>query len=96
MEGYEVLKATDGYQAARYLQNDGVDLVITDLMMKEMNGFEMISYVKTVDKNLPIIVLSGQSEQEYIRKALRLEADLYLKKPCATDDLIQAVRRLLN
>lgn len=96
MEGYSVLKATDGYEAARCLEEEKLDLVITDLMMREMNGFEVISLVKTINSKLPIIVLSGQMEQKYIRKALQLEADLYLKKPCTADDLIQAVEKLLN
>ena len=96
MEGFQVLTAINGYEAAQKLENEPIDLVVTDLMMKELNGFEIISYLKTFNKNMPIIVLSGQSEAEYIKKALQLEADIFLKKPCSSDDLVQAVKSLLN
>lgn len=96
MEGFDVVTAINGYEAAKALEHNNIDLVITDLVMNEMSGYQVISLIKTLNSNIPIIVLSGQVANEDIRKALRLEADLYLKKPCSADDLVQAVKKLIK
>ena len=44
MEGFEVVKTTNGYEATGYLEENNIDLVVTDLMMKDLNGFEVISF----------------------------------------------------
>lgn len=79
--GFTVIKAMDGMQAFQLIENSKPDLVLTDLMMPVMSGFELIKEIKQhYDNQFPIIVLSSLDDESTIREVKQLGADEYLVK----------------
>lgn len=97
-EGYEVITATNGYDGLAMAEEQQPDLIILDLMMPEMNGFEVLTQLKSNDLTgqIPVIVVSGLSDKEKIRMALSKGTDYYIIKPYEYDDLINKVRQALG
>ncbi len=94
-EGYDVLEATNGQEAIDLLQNNRIDLILMDLMMPKMDGYEAIKIIKK-DVNtstIPLIIISALSDKEAINKGLSLSAYEYLTKPF---DLIEFRLRIAN
>ena len=98
MEGYEVVTAYDAFDGMRKIGTTNPNLIITDILMPEMDGFELISKIRSIDKHqfTPIIVLSAQAAKENMEKAKELKANLYLRKPCTADELLSSIQKLLN
>lgn len=98
MEGYNVITAYDAFDGMHKIGTTNPDLIITDLLMPEMNGFELISKIRSIDKHqlTPIIVLSAQATKETEQKARECSADAYIRKPCSADQLISSIEKLLK
>ena len=79
--GYETLPAYDGEQALDIFATNKVDLVITDICMDGMDGFELIKRIKLVDSTTNIIVMTGYDSYDTVLKALQHGAYDYLQKP---------------
>ena len=82
-EGFEVVEAVDGLEALERLKTHEIDIILMDLMMPNMDGYEAIKIIKA-DENLssiPIIILSALSDKSAILKGLELGANEYLTKP---------------
>ncbi|MEM9855920.1 MAG: response regulator [Bacteroidota bacterium] len=97
MEGFEVATAPNAIKGLGLIQTYQPDLIITDLHMPELNGFDLIKKVKS-DQNmasLPIVVLSAKADKEALQKAKGLGAEAYIKKPCTADELISSVTQTL-
>lgn len=97
-EGYEVSTAYDGKQALKKLKDDNPDIVILDLMMPKLNGFEVLEKIRKefTDKWRPVIIMSAKNEMESWRKCHDLEADLYLTKPCSIDDILRGITTMIS
>src|SRR5262249_49083545 len=80
MGGYRVLEAFDGAEALEKLKEDLPDLVVLDVMMPEMDGFETLRRLREVS-NVPVIMLTVRSEAADRIKGLEIGADDYLSKP---------------
>lgn len=97
---YRVIQAENGLEALEILKTDvsGVDLVITDIMMPQMNGFELIDKIKNNDylKNIPVIILSAMEETESEIKALALGAIDVIAKPFEPEVLRRRVENILQ
>lgn len=94
--GYEVIKSINGFEALSKLEMVRPNLILTDLMMPKMSGFELIEEVKIKLKiQIPIIVLSSLDEEESINRATNLGADDYIIKPFIRSDLLSHVAKLL-
>jgi two-component system alkaline phosphatase synthesis response regulator PhoP len=93
-EGYEVLTANNGYDAIAVAQDEKPDLIILDLMMPEMNGFEVLDSLRESEATMriPIIALTGLSERGKIREALDRGFDYYIVKPFEFHDLVSKVK----
>ena len=81
-EGYKILEALDGREGINKIKGEKPDLVLLDLVLPEMNGFEVLSQIKK-DKTLakiPVIILSNLGEEEDIKKGLEMGAVDYLIK----------------
>lgn len=94
-EGFDVIEATDGKEALELLKEHRVDVILMDLMMPVMDGYEATSIIKA-DKELasiPLIIISALSDKEAITKGLSLGADEYLTKPF---DLVEFKLRVTN
>lgn len=93
-EGFEVITATNGPDALAMAEDERPDLVILDIMMPEMNGFEVLASLRNnpVTERIPVIMLTGLSEREKIRDALSAGIDYYIVKPFQLHDLVCKVQ----
>jgi two-component system OmpR family response regulator len=97
-EGYDVLLAGDGPTALRLFQSaaPSVDLVILDLMLPGMSGYEICKAIRVVDKLVPVLVLSARTLSEDKMHAFDCGTDQYMTKPFALPELLNRVRNLLE
>jgi CheY-like chemotaxis protein len=91
-------EAENGLQALEALRTAAADLIISDLVMPEMDGFELTEAVKTSPRwrSIPVVILSTHADARYIFKALRLGADDYLTKPAGREMLITVLNRIFD
>ena len=97
-QGYEVLIARDGGEALQIIDNDIPDVVLLDIMMPEVDGYEVCQHVKqTNDKqHMKVVFLTAKSKKEDIEKGYEMGADLYLTKPFSTRQLVKEIKQLMN
>lgn len=95
--GYEVDAAIDGVEALEKISHTSYDVIITDLEMPRMHGYELIAEVRNGYnlKAVPIIVLTSRAGDKHYQKAVELGASDYIVKPVDEDTLLQSVRKLL-
>jgi two-component system sensor histidine kinase/response regulator len=98
LHGYNIITATDGVEALEAMHEKAPDLVISDIMMREMDGYE---FYEAVRKNpawtmLPFIFLTARGQTIDIRRGHSLGADAYLTKPFEPEDLLIAIRARLK
>jgi len=95
--GPDVVEASSGFEALRLLPRGPYDLVITDINMPDINGLELISFIRKSEahKNTPIVIISTQSSERDRARGLALGADAYLIKPFSQDALLNEVWRFL-
>ena len=96
--GYKILEANNGIEAIEAMSKNDVDMIVTDLNMPGMDGFELIEKVKAEEKfkHIPIIILSTEGKREMVMKGLTLGANSFLQKPIKPDLMLQEVKRLLE
>jgi len=96
--GYSVLVAEDGERAMERIQSANPDLIIADVMMPKVNGFQICRRVKSdpSTSHTPVILLTARSGQEDVFWGKDCGADEYITKPFRTQDLEQAIRRLMQ
>jgi DNA-binding response OmpR family regulator len=92
--GYDVDEARDGAQAVALFENRHFDLVITDLVMPQLNGFKLIARVRSISRQTPIILITAYLSTHSGKALLQGEAEL-IGKPIDADLLLAAVRHLL-
>lgn len=95
-EGYEVHIANDGQSGLKLLQQDDPDLLILDVMMPIMDGWEVCRRVREAGSNVPVLMLTAKDDIQDRVKGLDLGADDYLIKPFALEELLARVRALLR
>lgn len=94
--GHEVEWVQNGKQAKTCLRGGALfQLVLTDILMPEMDGFESIQFLKQEHPGLPIIAMSGQRDTPYLRTAAHFGAKLTLAKPFALEDLKASLDQVL-
>ncbi len=94
--GYEIIdESENGIRAMEIIKEKEIELVITDIKMPQMDGLELIEYVyKNISKKINFIVLSGFSEFEYARKAMKYNVRDYLLKPIQREELINSLVKI--
>lgn len=95
-EGFSVSCAFDGKQAAEALDEAHFDLIISDVMMPKMNGFELSRYVRRDGKSQPILIITAKSEIEDMQTGFKSGADDYMSKPINLKELVLRVHALLR
>jgi len=97
-EGYKVFIARDGEEALATIAKDIPDIVLLDVMMPKVDGYQVIQYLKETDelKNIKVIFLSAKSKAMDIEKGLSLGADKYIAKPFSTKKLVKEVKELVH
>lgn len=92
---YEVLKASSGAQALAILGQETVDLVLLDIEMPEMNGFETFEKLRANGVLTPVMFLSASTEESIIQEALDMGAVDYVKKPFVPQVLYDQIEKIL-
>lgn len=94
-EGFKVLEATNGVDALQIFENNTIDMLIIDLMMPKMDGYDLCREVRN-DYDLPIIMLTAKGETEQKVKGFKLGTDDYIVKPFEPVELVVRVKALLR
>ncbi len=97
-EGFEVEVATDGEAALRALAENAPDLVLLDVMLPRMSGFEVCQKIRAHPgwRGIKVLILTAKGRDTEIAKGLGLGADAYVTKPFSTRDLVAQVKHLLG
>jgi two-component system chemotaxis response regulator CheY len=98
LEELEIVEASSGFEALKTLPHHKFDAILTDINMPDINGLELVSFLKNhpVYRSIPIMVISTESTDEDRRRAAALGAEEYLVKPFQAAELIDKLRRLLR
>ena len=96
--GYQVETANNGVQALEKIRASRPDLVVSDVMMPEMDGFELLSTIKRDPalEDLPIIMLTAKTQDKNVMEGYSRGADMYLTKPFNPAELLAFVKRILQ
>ena len=94
-EGYDVVTSVDGISALVLLQQRKPDLVILDIMMPGLDGFQVLDFIRK-RSSVPIIMLTGRGEVATLHDALVLGADDYVRKPFYPRELVARIRAKLR
>lgn len=97
-EEFEVAEAENGIEAVKELSRFYPDLIISDIMMPGMDGYELVNYVQgnPLTSSIPIVLLTARAETSDMRRGMQFGADDYITKPFKANDLVQAVRTRLK
>lgn len=95
-DGFEVTVAADGEEGLRRYATDHPDLIIADVMMPRMDGFEMARKIRQNDRNVPLLFLTARSAIDDIVTGFELGGNDYLKKPFKMLELIVRIKALLR
>lgn len=95
--GVNLIEASNGFEALKTLPNHKFDVIITDINMPEINGLELIRFIKDhpVHKDTPIIIISTERSDEDRARGLKLGASTYLTKPFSPEEIVRAVRQVI-
>jgi two-component system NtrC family response regulator len=94
-EGFETLTANSGHEALAVLEHSDVDLVLTDMKMPKMDGIELLQRIKTIDAELPVIMMTAYGTVEKAVEAMQKGAYSYILKPFDNEQLILYVNKAI-
>lgn len=96
-EGHKIFIARNGSEAIGIVNQELPDALILDIMMPEVDGYEVCEFIKSKEElqHIKVIFLTAKAKEEDIKKGLDLGADLYLKKPFSTKELVKKVNDLV-
>jgi signal transduction histidine kinase/DNA-binding response OmpR family regulator len=94
--GYQLIKANNGVQALEIIQSQKVDLVISDLVMPQMGGLELLETLREKGLEIPVILMTFHGSEGTAVRAFRLGARDYIIKPFAIDEMLEAIDRALT
>lgn len=94
---FRIVEAANGFEALRLLPREKVDLIITDINMPDINGLELIRYVRQnpIYRDVPLIIVSTEGSERDREKGLLLGANEYLVKPFEPGQLIRLVEKYI-
>lgn len=99
LEGFEVIIAEDGEKGWKTAIKDIPDVILLDIMMPKMNGFEVLEKLKSDDKvsKIPVILLTNLSQRDEIERAMNLgAADFLIKAHFRPSEVVEKIKKLLN
>jgi DNA-binding response OmpR family regulator len=96
--GYKVVEALNGEDAVKLAEVEQPDLILLDVRMPRMNGYEACSVLKAQEatRGIPVVFLSARGQETEIKQGLELGAEEYILKPFAPDELYQRVGSILE
>ena len=98
LAGFRVCQARDGHQGVEKARECGPDLILMDLSLPGMDGWEAIKQLKSDDRTrkIPVIALSGHNENDVVAGKLGPRWDYFVAKPCQPEDLVKEMQRALS
>ena len=94
--GYTVSTAADGEKALELMDTEHIDLVVLDIMMPHMDGYEFTKALREVDNNLPILMVSAKQLPEDKKKGFLVGTDDYMTKPIDEEEMLLRIKALLR
>lgn len=95
-EGFDIVAATDGLKGLECFRKQKPDVVVSDVMMPNMDGFELVSKIRQTDKTIPILMLTARSASKDVVNGFEIGANDYLKKPFNMQELIVRIKALVG
>ena len=95
-ENYSVYTVQNGKEALNLMEKQQIDLVISDIMMPEMDGYEFVQTLRETKHTLPILMITAKSQLESLEAAFKLGVDDYMVKPLRLEELVLRVKALLR
>jgi two-component system, OmpR family, response regulator len=95
-ENYQVWSASNGIEALDIMEGQHIDLLISDIMMPELNGYELTKSLRDSSYNMPILLITAREEMEYMERGFRMGTDDYMVKPIRLKELVLRVGALLR
>lgn len=96
LKGYRVFQAANGDEALTVLARQSVDVILTDVMMPQMGGLELLHTVKEKEPNQAVVIMTGYADKETILRALKANADDFISKPINLLELKTTIDRVLE
>jgi CheY-like chemotaxis protein len=93
-EGFDVVEAEDGQSAFDLVTSRKIDMIISDMKMPEMSGFDLLVAVKKTHPEIPVTVITGFNSEYREEEALAAGADAYITKPFKVADVVETLRRM--
>ncbi|MCX7770950.1 MAG: response regulator [Proteobacteria bacterium] len=95
---FNFTEAKTGFEALKELPRKKYDLIISDINMPDINGLELLNFIKTSEnyKNIPVLMISTETKEEDLNRALTMGANDYLTKPFDLKNLQRKVKKLLG
>ncbi len=96
-DAIKVVQATNGVEAQEKIQTDSPDVVITDLIMPQMNGYELCRWIKNnpTTQEIPVLICSTKNEEFDRYWGMKQGADAYITKPLAASELLKTIKGCL-
>lgn len=94
--GFQVITASDGEEAITIVESEDVALVVLDVIMPKLNGFQACRKIKTIKNDLPIILLTSKNQKSDEFWGKKQGADAYMTKPFDSKELFETALRLLS
>ena len=94
--GYDTLRAKDGMEALDVLENNHIDLILLDIMMPNMDGYEFTKILRERGSQIPILMVTAKDSQEDIRKGFLTGTDDYMVKPVDEMEMLLRIQALLR
>ncbi|MDQ6994857.1 MAG: response regulator [Mariprofundaceae bacterium] len=94
--GHEIIQAKDGLECVEQLLEEKPDALFLDLVMPNMNGFEVLEYMQAHDVNVPTVVLTADIQEGVSERCMSLGAVAYLNKPPKSDEVLAALDFILD
>ncbi len=95
-EGFEIVVAKDGAEALEIVGKSPIDLVILDIMMPRLDGWELCKEIRRMDLNMPLLMVTVKGESAQKVKGFQLGTDDYMRKPFDPLELVMRVKALLK
>lgn len=95
---FNTIEASTGFEALKLLPSHKFNLVITDINMPDINGLELISFIKNHPRynHIPLIIVSTERSEEDMKKGIALGAMAYITKPFKSNDLQEAIKQAIK
>lgn len=94
--GYHTIPASDGIDALNIMEKEYIDLIVADIMMPHMNGYELVQSLRDVGYTLPILIVTAKDQFEDMQRAFHVGTDDYMIKPINVKELVLRVEALLR